>query len=165
MEATRMLMRFVGEAVAVAAIAVLVVMAVAGRLFPSPAEPPSSIGAVLSASIGIDFSGRQQTLILFLQSDCPYCHESLPFYQRLLAPDRTDVQIVVAAPASDARIRAYLIMQGIKPDAVIYVERSDLPVSATPTLLVVDSDGAITHSWIGLLDAEREAEVLDVLFD
>ncbi len=47
---------------------------------------------------------------------------------------------------------------------VLFVELGVLPVSGTPTLLLVGSDGLVTHSWIGLLDAKREAELLRVLF-
>ncbi len=30
--------------------------------------------------------------------------------------------------------------------------------------MLVKADGTATHAWIGLLDAEREEGVLDVLF-
>ena len=99
-----------------------------------------------------------------LQSECGYCQQSIPFYRRLLEHDTADVQIVVAAPPHDTGIEDYLASEWVNPDAVVFVEGGVLPVSGTPTLLLVDSEGLVTHAWIGLLDAGREAEVIDALF-
>ena len=118
----------------------------------------------LESDIGIDFAAASITLIMALQSDCGYCQESMPFYRRLLEHDTDDVQIVVAAPPGDSGIVAYLKSEGVTPDSVIFVELSRLPVSGTPTLVLTEGEGLVTHAWIGLLDAEREAELIDTLF-
>lgn len=155
-------------------IAAIAIVAMAGRAFllPLMVDAPGSIiedhlstGLQLEgAALGVDFTDRT-TLIMALQSDCGYCRESMPFYRRLLTQDRAGgVQVVVAAPARDTGISDYLASEGVTPDAVVLDRAGELPVSGTPTLLVVDSDGVVTHSWIGLLDAERESEVLGVLF-
>lgn len=160
---TKASVRLVGEAVGVAVVAVLMLMIGARSLLPA-STTPAAVDVRLDASVGIDFATGSRTVILFVQSSCAFCRESASFYRRLLAHRTTDVRVVVAAPAVDAGLRTYLVSQEIEPDAVVYVEQSELPVSATPTLLVVDPDGVITHAWIGLLDTEREADVLDVVF-
>lgn len=157
-------MRLVGEAFAVAAGVVLVVAAGARYLSPGAPAASAAEGARLERSVGIDFRAADRTVILFLQSDCRFCRVSTPFYRRLTVRDTTGVQIVVAAPAVDAGMRRYLTAHAIEPDAVIYVEQGELPVSATPTVLAVDSDGRVTHAWAGWLDAGQEADVLSVLF-
>ena len=117
----------------------------------------------LDPEIGIDFTARPRTLVMVLRSGCGYCQESTPFYRRVLAHDAADVQTVVAAPSDDAGIGSYLAAASLKPDSVVLVDPDRLPVPSTLTLLLVDGDGLVTHVWIGLLDAEREAAVLDAL--
>lgn len=70
------------------------------------------------------------------------------------------------APATAGRRESTVdsIRSPIDPDAVVFVEGGVLPVSGTPTLLLVDSEGLVTHAWIGLLDAGREADVIEALF-
>ena len=59
----------------------------------------------------------------------------------------------------------YLASEDVTPDSVVFVDDGVLPVSGTPTLLMVDRDGVVTNAWIGLLSEERKAEVIDALFD
>lgn len=101
---------------------------------------------------------------MVIQSSCGYCQESAPFYRRIIERDAADVQVVVAAPSNDAGIDSYITETGLDPDSVVLVDRWRLPVPSTPTLLLVADDGLVTHAWVGMLDAEREAAVLDVLF-
>lgn len=159
---TKASVRFVGTA-GVAVISVLVLVIGARSLSPLMTTP-SAIDVRLDASVGIDFATGSRTVILFVQSSCSFCRESTSFYRRLLAHRTTDVRVVVAAPAVDAGLRTFLVSQAIEPDAVVYIEQDELPVSATPTLLMTDPDGVITHAWIGLLDTEQEADVLDIVF-
>ena len=113
----------------------------------------------------IDFSVATRSLVMVLQSDCVFCQDSMPFYRRLVAADRGDAQIVVAAPPYDTGIRDYLASESVTPDSVVFLESGVLPVRGTPTLLMVDRDGVVTDAWIGLLDAEGEADVIEALFD
>ena len=134
-------------------------------LSPRSMAPVSlGVGTQLKPSVGIDTAAASRTLILSLQSDCQYCRDSMPFYRRLMARNETDLQVVVAAPPHDTGIGEYLASEAVHPDAVVFVERGQLPLLATPTLFVVDASGTVTHAWLGRLDADREADVLSVLF-
>ncbi len=117
-----------------------------------------------ASAIGGDFSTSRQTLIIALQSGCGFCQQSMPFYRRLLERDTDDVRIVVAAPPYDTGIGDFLAAEGVEPDSVVFAGTGALPISGTPTLLLVDGAGLVTHGWIGLLNAEREAEVLEAVF-
>ena len=112
----------------------LVILVVLGERFFSGGspEPLLPVQTHLDASVGVDFAAAEQTLVMVLQSDCPYCEQSLPFYRSLksLPRESDDLQIVIVAPPG------------------------------TPTLLLVDRDGVIEAAWMGLLDQSREAEVL-----
>ena len=122
-----------------------------------------SVGQRIDAVGRLDFA-ESQTLIMALQSDCGFCQKSMPFYRRLLERDANEVQIVVAAPPRDSRIGDYLASENVNPDSVVFVQPGTLPVQGTPTLLLVDNEGLVTHAWIGLLNADREAEVIDAMF-
>ena len=113
---------------------------------------------------GIDFSVAPRTLIIALQTDCQFCQESMPFYRRLLERDTSDVQMVVAAPSTDRGIGDYLASENIVPDSIVFVGPTSLPVSGTPTLLLADPEGVVTHLWLGQMAVESEAEIFEVLF-
>ena len=44
-------------------------------------------------------------------------------------------------------------------DEVINVALSDIKVSVTPTLFLVDQSGSVRDVWVGKLDESKEAEV------
>ena len=117
-----------------------------------------------SVVVGIDFGAGEKTLVMALDSDCVFCQQSMPFYRRLLEADRADTQIVVATSPDDSAIVDYLSTERVSPDNVVFVAPGTLPVPGTPTLLLVDDQGLITHAWVGLLDDYREAEVISSLF-
>lgn len=116
------------------------------------------------APVGLDFGVAERTAIVFVQQECPACIESLPFYQRLTDRDTDSVQIVFAAPRHNTNIESYLLSHDIIPDRVVLVGPGQLPAAATPTLMLVDPAGSVTHSWVGWLSDEVEREVLDALF-
>lgn len=137
----------------------VVILGVIGARFISGERVPVVDTTIDGQAVGVDFGAARQTLIIVLQSDCPYCERSRPFYERL--PRDTSAQIVIAAPLGDTDIESYREL--IEPDELVFVESSVLPVGGTPTLLLVDSEGRVDAAWIGLLDSEREAEVMDAL--
>lgn len=95
-----------------------------------------------------------------VQSDCPYCQASLPFYRRL--PKTTDVQVVLAAPPGDTGLSDY--RAAVQPDDVVFPGPGTLPVNSTPTLLLVSREGVVQAFWPGLLSEERQAHVMSVVF-
>ena len=123
--------------------------------------PLAEDGFRLDAAVsGIDFSRAARTLILAIRQDCPACSASMPFYRRLTQRATTDVQVVVAVPPQDVEIEGYLSAHGVDPDAVVRRSRETLPVSATPTLLLVNAAGFVEHFWIGLLSPAAEEDLL-----
>lgn len=148
-------------ATVVVALAVLFVLGM--RVVGGPSQsPPDFVDFRLDASTGIDFSAAERTLVAVLRSDCPFCDQSKPFYRRLASGDRTGVRIVVVARRGDAEIDSYRPV--LEPDSVVFVGPGVLPVSGTPTLLLVDRQGVVEAAWIGLLGREREDEVLAAVF-
>ena len=90
-------------------------MALLGNLYWPRAEPlPQFEDVRLEPEIGIDFTARPRTLVMVIQSSCGYCQESAPFYRRIIERDAADVQVVVAAPSTDAGIDSYLTETGLR---------------------------------------------------
>lgn len=149
------------------AVGVVVLGIFGARYFDFPPSPENveAVDVRLDATtVGVEWSAAAKTLIMALDSECVFCQESMSFYRRVAASATTDVQVVVAAPPDDTGIHERLEAESLEPDALVIVERGVLPVSGTPTLLLVDNEGLVTHAWIGRLDADGEADVLNVLF-
>jgi hypothetical protein len=56
--------------------------------------------------------------------------------------------------------RRYLATLGVAVDEIKQSSLSSIDVRGTPTLMLVNSDGVVTDTWVGRLQAEQEAEVL-----
>ena len=148
----------VGADVATILLLVVAVAVLGARYFESSGEVEP--GGYLGDSAGIDWSESDRTLVMALESTCPFCQRSVPFYRRLIAEAGNDVRIVAVAPPEDVGFKDFLTSGGLVPHVIAFVPRGVLPVSGTPTLLLVDDGGQVTHTWIGMLDATREDEVV-----
>jgi len=57
--------------------------------------------------------------------------------------------------------RRYLEQLGVKVDEIRQAPLSSINVRGTPTLMLVNSDGVVIKTWIGMLAAEQQEEVLN----
>lgn len=114
---------------------------------------------------GVDWAGNGQTLLLVLSSDCRYCTESAPFYQRLTreTAGRDGVRLVAVFPQEVAEGRKYLENLGVNVNDIRQAAPSSTGAGGTPTLILVDAQGVVKNSWIGKLSAPEESEILNQL--
>lgn len=100
------------------------------------------------------------TLVLALQKGCRYCEESSAFYRRL-RKQRSGAQprMLAVVPGDKTEVARYLSAQGVAVDDIINIALSDIKVSVTPTLFLVDQSGSVRDVWVGKLDEGKEAEV------
>lgn len=131
---------------------------------PQPAGVARSVFRLDGTAAGMDFSAARRTLVVAIRQDCPACAASMPFYRRLTDRAASDVRVVVAAPPGDVEIERYLAAHGVKADAVVRRTADTLPVSATPTLLLVDAAGFVEHFWVGVLSPAAEEDLLTGVF-
>jgi thioredoxin-related protein len=110
----------------------------------------------------VDWAKNGQTLILALSTTCHFCTESGPFYQRV-AKERAGTRLIALMPQSVEESRQYLNKLGIEVSEVRQSQTGALGVTGTPTLILVNNEGAVINSWVGRLPAEKEAEVLSNL--
>ena len=152
------------ETLANAAIIVAVLLSLglgAYMFFPrGNSQPPDLKAGDKLPAAGIDWSKADQTLVLVLQKGCHFCAESAPFYKRLATASAASVSIVAALPGERDESEAYLDGLGVKVNEIIKIGPGLLATRGTPTLILVDSHGAITGVWAGKLGAEDEESVL-----
>jgi hypothetical protein len=100
------------------------------------------------------------TLVLVLQKGCIYCEASSAFYRRL-RDQRSGSQprMVAVVPGDKSETARYLSEQGVFVDDIVNVSLSEIQVSFTPTLLLIDRSGNVSDVWIGKLDVRKEMEV------
>ncbi len=113
---------------------------------------------------GVDWSKSQQTLVLALSDGCRYCTESAAFYQRLAKEKASagGVRLIAVLPQEVSQGQTYLSKLGVAVDEVRQSTLSTIGVSGTPTLLLVDNNGAVKQSWLGKLPPDKETEVLSI---
>ena len=154
--------------IAIIAVAVLLGVVLVQRYLLAPAPPEAAQQARIEPGTklslpGVEWGPKRRTLLLALSTDCRYCTESAPFYQRLAQEKEKhdDLGLLAVLPQSIDESQKYLGEHGIKVDAVKQATPGSLNVRGTPTLILVDQTGAVVESWIGKLPPPKEVEVLN----
>ena len=135
-------------------------------LLPQPvptrdfAQPRVGMG-LTGALPGVDWAKNKRTLVLALSTQCHYCTESAPFFQRI--QKETGLKMLAVLPQAVDESRKYLEGEGVRVDEVKQAVLSTIGVSGTPTLLLVDNTGKVADIWQGKLQPDQEGQVLAVL--
>ena len=111
---------------------------------------------------GMEWGRSDKTLLLVLSTQCHFCTESAPFYQRL-AREQSRVgraRLVAVLPQSVAEAQKYLGEHGIAVDEVRQLSPDAVGAAGTPTLIMLDSAGSVVESWVGKLPPDKESEVI-----
>jgi rhodanese-related sulfurtransferase len=105
------------------------------------------------------------TLLLAMRTDCKFCTESAPFYRRLASAVRNErkARIVVVFPEHENGAEAYVRQLAITADEVRYVSLDSLGIKNTPTVAIVNDQGAVTNFWVGRLPPRGESAVMKAL--
>ena len=112
------------------------------------------------SALDIDWRQSKQTLLLAVSSTCHFCTESAPFYKQVaMGRGRTRLIAVLPQPVDEGR--RYLEQLGVTVDEIRQAPLSSINVRGTPTLMLVNSDGVVIKTWIGMLAAEQQEEVLN----
>lgn len=110
----------------------------------------------------LDWSRSRQTLLLVLSTSCKYCTASAPFYRRLVnQTSLTDTTRLIAVfPQPIKESEEYLGKNDIKINDLRQAWPASLGATGTPTLILVNSDGAVIQSWKGTVPPQAEDEIL-----
>jgi hypothetical protein len=112
----------------------------------------------------LQLESHQQTLLVITASTCKFCTASMAFYRRLFELSKVSPTRVIAASREDvAENLAYLRANGLSLDNVLSVDKNNLRIRGTPTLLLVREDGIVVKEWVGQLKVSEEREVVESL--
>ena len=139
-------------------------------LIPRPARDinarrtPIAKGADLKGPLpGVDWAKNGRTLVLAISTQCHFCTESAPFFQRVAKEAGGNLKLLAVLPQSAVEARQYLDREGVRVDDVRQSPLESIGVSGTPTLLLVNGKGVVTDLWVGKVQPEQEDQVLAVL--
>jgi peroxiredoxin len=143
----------------IAASIVLIRVNMSGRRAgPPPFAPPYKVGDTVSASDGIGFKTAPKTLLVWLSSQCKYCQESVPFYQRLTKTQR-GTRMVAVSYERRAAVQEFLDRHELKFDGVFSEPALAKRLRGTPEILLVGQDSTVLRLWMGKLSPTAESEV------
>jgi thioredoxin-related protein len=157
----------------IANLAIIIVAILLSAILISLCLPHTPSKAVVAESLrimpgtklslpGLAWDKGSQTLLIVLSTNCHYCTESAPFYQRLVQQKarRKDIHLVAILPESAGEAQKYLSAQGISVDEIRQSAPNAVYARSTPTLILVDRTGSVIETWVGKLPPQKEEEVL-----
>lgn len=109
-------------------------------------------GDVIRDTPELGLSKAPLTLLMFTASTCHFCTASMPFYRRLTESARSRGTRVVAVAAEPPDVnRTYLQKHGVSFETVVSSQKSSMKIVATPTLVLVRTNGVVLGAWQGQL--------------
>lgn len=137
---------------------------------PRPASPASGSSSVSLVGKHLDVPGlnwkaSRLNAVLFMNTHCHFCKESMPFYKRLAGVKQAEQAGFTFSVLSSERagdVKAFLSKEGVAVDGV-YQADSAAGLRSTPTLLLVDGSGSVRRVFVGALDASRQERVLSLV--
>ena len=152
--------------VSIIVVAIVICAALARRfLSKPPAQQSDASGIVAGTKINLpdeDWAKNGKTLLLALSTNCKYWLANASFYQRLAstATSSKNTKLVAVLPQGTEQSREYLSGLKVAIEDVKQASPVSLGVRVTPTLILVNSAGIVTNSWVGQLPPDKETEVL-----
>jgi peroxiredoxin len=116
--------------------------------------------------------GRKQ-LLMFFSPSCPYCVAQGPIWRDVLNRiDSSRFKVVgIVGDREDklevtnhANVLGYFETRVVLPIVTVSNEAlANYKLTATPTTLLIDSNGRVEHAWVGKWDETKTAEVTAAL--
>ena len=124
-----------------------------------------SIIATIPAMLDYFEEDTDKLILLTLTPTCPYCLRSYPFYRTVIENKSQNTKVVVGVnPAVTIELqRRLLLKEGVDVDTLITIPTVDWGIASVPTIILLDNDAKVQDVWIGLLDTNREKEVLSAV--
>lgn len=157
----------IATSIAVLLVAIpLIYVSVRGAFFGA-AKPQLSLGLQKGKTIpslpAVHYAESPRTVLIAVNTNCTYCQESVPFYKKLVELEKTTAKnshVVAIFPNSEIEVTQFLSRNRLDITSVAAVNLSSFGITATPALVIVDSNGKIGDFWIGSLSADQEQQVL-----
>lgn len=103
----------------------------------------------------------QNTLLIFLQSDCKFSYDGAAFYVSLAkkTASRSDLSVITIFSKTDIRRQEFLTDIGLSSIESYVVDFNELGVLGRPLVALVDDSGNVQDIWKGVLSPKQENEV------
>lgn len=155
----------VSTSIAVLLVAVAALSTLAITFFVKPASPNFRPGLEKGKALGqvsnLDYRSSEETLLIALNTNCSYCRESLPLYRKLSATQpqgNKSLRIIALFPNRAEEVARYVKENQLVVDTIANVDFASLPVSGTPTMILVNNRGEVKDFWVGKLAATEADE-------
>lgn len=112
---------------------------------------------------GVQFPRNHELLMFALSTKCPYCRESLPFYEELTEKIRGKDDLIAVFPQTQEQAQIWLKAANISVSQIVSARLDAFGISATPSLLLLDKSGKVERVWVGRLNAQGQAQLLSYL--
>jgi peroxiredoxin len=110
---------------------------------------------------GVNWKSNNMNIVLVVSTNCHFCSESAGFYRQLVEQSKQQhARIIAVLPQPASEATSYLKNEGVEPDEIWQATLSDLEISGTPTVLLVDNTGVVRSVWFGKLPDKKEKEVI-----
>lgn len=109
------------------------------------------------------WQASQSNLVLLLSSQCHFCQESVPLYQKLATLRRgysNRFSLVAVGVEPPDVLREYLQRNKVDVDRVMQVRSGFAGITFTPAVFIVNSHGVIQKAFLGKLDNGSEVQLL-----
>ncbi len=124
-------------------------------------------GRQIQPPIGYDWNQHNRTLLMALRYGCIHCEKNMSFYRKVKARvDKAGLNTSLLSIFPDDSFVAQHDLDTHGLNGLPYIANVnfvELHVFGTPTLLLIDNKGTITHSWLGELSEHDQEEVIGEL--
>lgn len=142
---------------------VLAIISVAAFALSSRTDSSYRIGDRFDELPELEFRQAPATLLLFVNTTCGPCNDSIPFYRTLLASVHS-ARVIAIGREPEQRLSLFFVGAGAQPDAAISIGTRPTRLQFTPTLVLVRSDRTVAGVWTGKLQSsDEEARILELL--
>jgi hypothetical protein len=128
--------------------------------------PPIRVGERLDLP-GQKWNSARMTLVLAINSRCHFCEESLPSYRKLSSlrhsAEGKRYQLVAVSQEPRDSLSGFLQRSGVDVDEILSVPLSTLRIRGTPTVVVADSSGVARYVFVGKLNPDKEAALMQAV--
>jgi thioredoxin-related protein len=125
---------------------------------PQRLQAKAMIGSTVKLP-NVDFGQRGKTLLIVISPTCHFCRDSEPFYRELANTASLKTHLLAVLPVSQSEAETY-VHASISPSLeIVSASLGQINVQATPTLLLVDSQGKVEKAWVGKLDDASQRQV------
>lgn len=112
----------------------------------------------------VNWNQNGKTIMLAVKQDCSHCTASAAFFRQIV-DEASKANVKVEAVSSDSKedSKIYLAGLNISIQNVHQIPLRKNGFIGTPTLVFVDQDGIVKDMWVGRIDSENSATVLNKL--